>query len=235
MFTALTVLLASLCCAQQNTSHWGITTSYGVKHDFSRFASSNFSPFGFTKLKVIYENSLVNRMGFGMQVSGGYCVDKTRFRLNGGSIFTVRQRMAEVSLLITVPLKNKSIKPYAGLSGSFILGTDYSIFEYHNGNDPNPTNMQFNIERAQDSINSSIPNFVPGIIIGCSFRIAKTLYVDVNFQHIPLQVFASENPLPYTSNSQYYSLPVNYRPTYLNVGITWFFKKASAAPVQLSD
>lgn len=221
--------------SQNNSNVWGIAATFAPKHDFSRFASSNFSPFALSKIRVIYENKLANRTGFGMQIALGYAVDRTRFRLHSGSAFTVRQRMIEAGIHVTIPLRNKNIKPYGGLSGNFVLGTDYSVYEFHNGNDPNPTYLQFNVEGAEDSIKSSLRNFAPGIILGCGFRLSKTLFIDVNIQHIPIQLYAASGNLQYSVNTQLYELPVNYRPTYLNIGLTWFFKKASTAPAPLSD
>lgn len=229
------ILITNLSLAQKNTHVWGINTSFAPKYDFSRFASSNFSPLALSKIRVIYENKLANRTGFGMQIAVGYAVDKTRFRLHSGSAFTIRQRMIETAIHVIVPLRNKNIKPYGGLSGNLILGTDYSVYEYHNSNDPNPTYLQFNIEGAEDSIKSSVRKFAPGIILGCSFRIATSLFIDVNIQHVPVQLYAASGNLNYTVNTQSYELPLNYRPTYCNIGLTWFIKKASAAPAPLSD
>jgi hypothetical protein len=228
-------LLTVLSDAQNKTNVWGINTSMAVKHDFGRFASSNFSPFALSKIRVIYENKLANRIGFGMQIAVGYAVDKTRFRLHSGSAFIIRQRMIESAIHVTVPLRNKNIKPYGGLSGNIILGTDYSVYEFHNGNDPNPTYVQFNIERAEDSIKSSLRNFAPGIIVGCSFRLTKTLFIDANIQHVPVQLYGATSNIPYYANSLLYQLPLNYRPTYFNIGLTWFLKKASTEPAPLSD
>lgn len=235
LFALLLTFVTVLSDAQNKTNVWGINTSLAIKHDFSRFASSNFSPLALSKIRVLYENKLANRIGFGMQIAVGYAVDKTRFRLHSGSAFIIRQRMIESAIHVLVPLRNKNIKPYGGLSGNFILGTDYSVYEYHNGNDPNPTYLQFNIEGAEDSIKSSVRKFAPGIILGCSFRIATWLFIDVNIQHVPVQLYAASGKLHYSVNTQSYELPLNYRPTYFNIGLTWFFKKASAAPAPLSD
>lgn len=164
-----------------------------------------------------------NQLGF--MGSIGLLVDPIKYKVQAGSNFSITQNNIVFTGLINFPTKNESISILGGIGIELCAEPilSYSLSAEHQ----NQNSLYVDLDSGARTINEYRKKVLPSISLGISYKPFRNnrLMTYCSFKQNLIYLFTEDISIPYTLNRQQNVATLNYRPTYLKVGLSWDFWK----------
>lgn len=177
----------------------------------------------------VYEPALELRVNgarpgsLGFTGSAGLLVDAVRFRLGEGSHFSIIQYNFSLRGLIRFPTRYERIQVLAGIGLEYAFEPVIGIGTFADYNTQTSVNMD--LDSNFKAVEEMRRRLLPSVSAGLSYtfphyqRMELTLLLQQNL----IALFPDGFVLPYTLNHNIEYTPINYKPSYLKLGLHYRF------------
>lgn len=221
----LSLLIDNYIAFAQNNNNvtFGAAIDFATKYSLeTHLGFVAYEPSVYVRVEGKEQNSL------GFTGRFGLLFDPLRSNYGSGHRFSIVQHNVTFSGLINFPTKSEYWKVLAGIGLEFCAepSISYGTHQGSNQGTNSQTSLTIDLDSAYTKVQTYRRRILPSVSAGVSYQppfLIKNIHFNLVLKHNLLQLFTEDIEIPYEINGNYNSATINYKPSYLKLGINYDF------------